>query len=484
MAQAKHPSTRSETKSGDRIPFGEKLIMGGGGLAQMMTDHGIMQLANAVYNMVLGLNPAVISTVFGAVRIWDAITDPLMGSISDNTRSRFGRRRPYLLAGALLCGIGFPLVWCVPTGWSATAIAAYFAAATFLFYTFATVYGVSFQALLTEMTPDYEERTRVTSFVYFFQSIGWLIFPLAFWCAQFDLFGSTMGGMRVITVVMGLLILVLGVTCALKTKERYLSVAGQQEKVPLMRAVRTTFTNRPFLLLIGICIFMQIGNQMVNTLGSYLNMYYVYDGDLKAGAKIGVIMASCNVPLSMLVVAVVGHYFANVEKKKILLVGMALALVGTVSKWFMITPVHPYWQIIPPLIMTPGNACFWMLIASLRADVCDHDELHTGTRSEGMFGSVHTWIMKFSFSIVIGISGFILVWVGFDQGRGGEQSEYTYFLMRFLYSFVPSLSIVIGIVLVALYPLTKGRMREIREELERRRVLPEVDWGGSSGTAS
>lgn len=469
MSENPPQSTPAKAKSPDRVPLGEKTAVAGGGLAQMITDHAVTQLANPVYNMLLGLNPAVISTVFGAVRLWDAITDPLMGSISDNTRSRFGRRRPYLLLGAILCGVCFPLVWFVPASWSGTSLTLYFVIATFVFYTCATVYGVSYQALLTEMTPDYEERTKVTSFVYFFQSIGWIIFPTIFWVAQFDIFPDAMTGMRSIGITIGVMIGVLGIICALKAKERYQHLAEQQEKVPILKSLKTAFRNKPFLVLIGLCIFMQVGHQMVNTLGSYLNMYYIFDGDLKAGAKLGVIMSVLNIPLSMVIVAVVGQRFAHIEKKTILLAGMSLSLIGSISKWFLITPEHPYWQIIPPLIMTPGNACFWMLIASLRADVCDDDELKSGTRSEGIYGSVHTWVMKLSYSIVIALSGIILVAVGFEQSLGGDQSEQTIFLMRFLYAFVPMVSIGIAIALLAAYPLTKERMHEIRIELEKRR---------------
>lgn len=474
--------TTSSPPPPEKVPLKEKLAMGGGGLAQMMTDHAIPNLASQVFNMIMGLNPAVISTVIGAVRIWDAITDPLMGSISDNTRSRFGRRRPYLLIGGILCGISFPLIWFVPVEWKdaifripgiqdpVSRLAVWFTIGTFAFYTFATIYGVSFQALMTEMTPDYEERTKVSSFVYFFSSLGWILFPGIFWLAQRNIFPDAMTGMRTVSVIIGFLIALMGIICSFQTRERYQKLADSQKKTPFLKSIRATLSNRPFLLFIGITLCMFLGFQMVNSLGMYLNFYYVYEGDLKAGSTIALLMALLNVPLSMVVIAVVGQKFAYLEKKHILLGGMIIAAAGSLSSWFFITPDNPWLQIIPPLVMTPGNACFWMLIASVRADICDHDELQTGTRSEGMFSAVHTWAMKASYSIVFASSGFILVWTGFNQELGGSQSENTFFFMRLLFTSVPTLSIMVGMVLVMIYPLNKQRMSEIRLELEGRRT--------------
>lgn len=456
----------------DRVPTREKTAMGFGALGQMMSDHGISQLANQVYNMLLGLNPAIISTVFGVMRLWDAITDPVMGSISDNTRSRFGRRRPYILVGSILCGIIFPLIWFVPETWSHRSMAIYFIVGVLIFYTCSTVFGVAFQALLSEMSPDYRERTKVATFAYFIQSFGWIIFPLVFWVAQFSLFGDAMTGIRILTIGMGLLIMFGGVFAALTAKERYQSIAREQVKVPLLTAMKVSLKNKTFAYFIGFIVFMILGNQLVNTLGVYLNIYYVFGGELKPGAGLQFMLNTIGISLSLIVVACIGKFFSGVEKKNILYFAITMAVTGSLLKWVSVTPANPWLQLIPMLFLVPGNAAFWSLIPSLRADICDDDEERTGTRSEGIYSSVSNWVLKLSFSIVMAISGYILVGVGFHESLGGDQSDRTIFLMRLLYTFVPVVSLLIALWMVRRYPLTRERMDAIRERLEARRSCP------------
>jgi GPH family glycoside/pentoside/hexuronide:cation symporter len=104
----------------DRVPLKNKVLYGSGSFADMTFQWTLIAFALPIFNMELGFSPWVIGLVLGITRIWDAVTDPLMGSISDNTRTRFGRRRPYIFVGAILCGIFFSAIWWVPQGISDT----------------------------------------------------------------------------------------------------------------------------------------------------------------------------------------------------------------------------------------------------------------------------------------------------------------------------------------------------------------------------
>ncbi len=174
---------KSQLKSEDKVHFREKIALGVGGFSNMFGYIGINTVARTAYVMILGLNAAWVGIALTIPRFLDAFIDPLMGKISDNFHSRWGRRRPFIVVGAILMGITFGFIWMVPDAWSPTLKIIYFILMQILFYTFYSVFAVPFKALTYEMTPDYNERNHVMAYVAFFHKAGeflyeWII-PLA-----------------------------------------------------------------------------------------------------------------------------------------------------------------------------------------------------------------------------------------------------------------------------------------------------------------
>mgnify|MGYP001606957988 FL=1 len=145
----------------DQLKAGELSAYGAGIIGYQYPHMSLAQLAMPLFNVGLGLAPAVVGGILMVGRLWDAAINPLMGVISDNTRTRWGRRRPYLFVGAILTGVIYPLVWLAPRGWSETALVTYLLATTLLLYTAFAVYSVPYMALGLELSPDYNDRTRV-----------------------------------------------------------------------------------------------------------------------------------------------------------------------------------------------------------------------------------------------------------------------------------------------------------------------------------
>ena len=136
-----------------------------GSITDVYMTNALNYLAFPIFNMGLGVDPRMLGWALGLPRIWDAISDPLMGNISDNIRTRFGRRRPFILIGAILCAVMFALLWTsAASGWSPTAIGWWFMAMVFLYYTAYTIFAVPWGALGLELTSDYNERTRVQAY--------------------------------------------------------------------------------------------------------------------------------------------------------------------------------------------------------------------------------------------------------------------------------------------------------------------------------
>ena len=179
MAAMKHYKTAPE----DRISLAHKIIYGFGAFVNNLLAAAIGGMA-IVLNLGLGMNPALVGLLGALPRLTDAITDPLMGYISDHTRTRWGRRRPYIFIGAILAGIIYALLWQLPLGMSENYYFWFFLIGSFIFYLAYTVYATPWVALGYELTPDYHERTRLMGVQNFMGQLAYVISPWFLWIMQ------------------------------------------------------------------------------------------------------------------------------------------------------------------------------------------------------------------------------------------------------------------------------------------------------------
>ncbi len=466
---AEAASSGSPAKPQKHVPFGEKVAFGSG----MFVDHfgaiTVKNLANPIYNLALGLNPALIGLVLALNRLWDAFTDPIMGNLSDNSRLKWGRRKPFMLMGGILAGLVFPFVWFCPEGMSVPFTFGYFLVASVIYYTCHTIFGVPHTAVGYEMTPDYDERTRVMTVRAIMGHIAAGITPWIYALTQLDYFDNTMQGMRVVGIGVGFIIIGAAIIPAYFIQERYRKTAQKQTRIGLIDSLKSTFKNRPFVQLVIITVLMNFGVNSVYALGFYVNVYYVHSGDTAAASIIhgwaGTVGTGASV-LAALALTVVSERFS---KKKVLVGCLWLTLITSFSQWFLYTPHLPYLQILVPVLLSPGLAGYWLMINSLKADVVDVDELETGRRREGLYGAASSWIYKLALSLNMIISGLLLTATGFDQSLGGDQSAETITLMRAFFSMLPAVAIVAALYVLSKFELTRERMREIRTQLEQRR---------------
>jgi glycoside/pentoside/hexuronide:cation symporter, GPH family len=189
-------------------PLHEKALWGLGGFGENMANSALTSLVNAIYQVGYGLNPVVIGWVLASSRIFDALTDPWMGNLTDNTRSRWGRRRPYVVVGAIALAVSFAFLWLPPAGLGPRGIAIYLGLAAFLFYLAFTVFIIPYSALGLEMVTDYQARTRLFVFRLIPAFLGSLLVPTLYAAARSDLFGNNeMVGMRYVGILIAAVIL-------------------------------------------------------------------------------------------------------------------------------------------------------------------------------------------------------------------------------------------------------------------------------------
>jgi len=426
------------------------------------------QLASSVYNIILGINPVWVGTMLMIARIFDALLNPVMGMISDNARMRWGRRKPYIAVGSILCAITFPLIWCVPRGLSPTVTMVWFCVTLLLFYLFYTIFCVPYLALQIEMTPDYHERTRVNAYRSLFGALAGVIAVWALRGAQWSGFPDVFIGLRVMGAVLGAFFL-LGLF-SLFAKERYRHLAAKQEKESLVSGFRSTFGNGPFRLLMGLTLVFIIGTYTVQIFMVYVNMYYVCGGSLAQATTLSGWYSTVNLVAVFVMIPPLTAASKRWGKERTLMGCLLIGSVGAIAKWFLFDPRWPYAQLVLPFLFAPVETGFWILVQSMKADVVDWDEHTSGVRREGAYAAISAWVQKFSVALTNSVGGLLLVWIGFEQSLGVNQPVGTITYMRILFSGGPLIAFALGLFLLLRYPLTQERMQQVRTDLEARRA--------------
>jgi GPH family glycoside/pentoside/hexuronide:cation symporter len=471
------PPASSATLPQDRVPFWRKVAYGLGGCVEN-TAVGISQgNLTPVFNIGLGLNPALLGVVTFVWRAWDACADVFFGNLSDNARTRWGRRRPFLVVGAVLTGLTMPLIWWVPPGWSSMLVLAWLTLGGIIFYTCFSFWAMPYYSLQLEMTPDYNERTNITAHRTFAQQFlvlagSWILALAArpFFSTHADHRPDLLNGMRYISVGLALLTIILGMLPGLFVQERYYEKdASRQPKEKLWTGLKQTLTTRPFLYIVLIVFLKTFGFSLVGVMGFYINTYYVCRGDLTLSTEIGGVSGTL-LALSNFFFIPFCNWLANrIGKKAMLYVTVYCGIASVLSMAFFITPAHPWWQLVPPLVLNPIGMGLWLVIPSMQADVADYDELMTHQRREGSFAAVFSWTTKASTALAGGISGVLLVLTGFDATIIGHQPDTVLAHMKFLYIGVPLLFLVATLPAIHGYDLTLERVQDIRRKLEARR---------------
>jgi len=475
---------RAATASADRIPRLQKFAYGVGSLVNNLLGAAIGMMA-IVLNLGLGIDPIVVGTLMALPRFVDALTDPVMGYISDHSRWRWGRRRPYIFFGAIASGIVFALLWQLPAGYSKDFYFWYFLIGANLFYLAYTVYATPWVALGYEMTPDYNERTRLMGVSNFMGQFAWVAVPWFYAFMENDkFFPDSVTGARWLAVYVGIFVAIFGLVPAILCRERMQAIAESEDQTTaggsmwqglgrniadFFRGFVATMKFRPFLLLCGATFLVFNGFMLVSAFSSYVIIYYVYGGDKDLGAQLMGWNGTLSAIATFCVILLTTWLGTHIGKQKTFFIATAISVFGYLLKWFCYSKSNPYLILLPTPFIAFGLGALFTLMGSMVADVCDFDELKSGQRREGMFGAVFWWVVKLGMALALALSGYALNYTGFNVDLGGNQSERTLFLMRLLDVAVPAAASVLAIALVARYPLTEARAREVRAELEHRR---------------
>ncbi len=477
MSEVAHCKTKPE----DRVSLGQKLVYGLGGLVNNLLGAAVGCMA-IVLNLGLGMNPALVGTLMALPRLTDALTDPIMGYVSDNTRSRFGRRRPYIFIGAILSGIIFAMMWQLPSGQSESFYFWYFLIVSIVFYLAYTIYATPWVALGYEMTPDYHERTRVMGFSNWIGQFAWVIAPWFWKIMENDKwFPDSVAGARGLAIMVGAFVAIVGIMPAIFCKERFGSKADKNRKAVVkiaglgkniakfFKGFAITLKSKPFLKLCTATFLVFNGFMLVSAFSSYVIIYYVFGGDSPAGATYMGLFGTVSSISTFCVIPFITWVSSKIGKRKAFIFSTSVSILGYGMKWFCYNPAHPNMLLIPAPFIAFGLGGLFTLMGAMMADVCDVDEMETGERREGMFGSIYWWMVKLGMALAFAISGHLLNATGFNVELGGGQTERTLFLLRVFDITVPMLTSLIAVITICTFKVTEQKAQEVRKILEARR---------------
>ena len=474
-------TTHHDTAASDRIPWVQLIAYGLGGFVPIALFNSVGQLSGLILNVGLGISAIMVGVAQMIPRFWDAITDPLMGHLSDNTRGRWGRRRPYIFFGGIAVSISFVLMWSVPRDWSEMQQFWYFLGTSLVFYTAVTIFEIPHGALGMEMTDDYHERTRLFSAKSFIGNVGAIITPWFYAMANWDLFkgdGDEVDGMRNVAFIAAFLVLLPAFGCAFLCKERHQGQVQQQQRQSLFKSLKQTGSNRTFLILVGIVFATVMGFNVVNGFANYIAVFYLFSGNKEAAAGLLGYNGTLWGITSVVAVFPLVYISKLIGKNKMMTTAILFMGSAQALKIICYNPAYPYLTLIPTVLLAAGMLMFFTLASAMVADVCDEDDLRTGTRNEGAYYSVFWWFLKMGMAVAYLIAGVLIELTGFDQ-TVEIQTEKTLLMLRVFEIGLPIGLCIISMLLIRIYPLTEERAYEVKSKLDARRAQMKAASAGA-----
>ncbi len=469
-------STHHVTAHADRISIFQKAAYSIGSLVNQFQAAAIGSLV-IVLNLGLGMNPALVGLIGAIPRLIDAFSDPLIGYSSDNTRTRYGRRRPWIFFGAISSGILFALMFQLYMGQTESFYFWYFLAIQCLFVIAFACYSIPWIALGYEMTPDYHERTRLQGFSNFFAQIAWLVAPWFFKIMNDKtMFTDIVHGARSLAIIVGVFIVVGGILPAIFNKEMFANLPRPQKEKGYGNILKdlwgncaTSFKCLPFVKLIAVTFLIFNGFMLASAFTLYVIVYYVFGGDWGKGGTLlgwfGTFSSIC----TLCAISLTTWISTKLGKRKTFLITMCIAIVGYALKWVGYNPNQPYLLLIAAPFLAFHLGALFTMVPSMVADVCDLDELQTGTRREGMFSGIYWWIQKLGMAGASVLSGVLLVWTGFNVELGANQTAHALLYMRLFDVGIPIVTSLIAIYIIVTFDISEDKAYGIRTEVERRR---------------
>ncbi len=446
------------------LSVGRKLAYGVGdvGPALVATLQGFF--LNAFLLDVAGLRPASAATIFLIVKLWDSANDPLIGWLSDRTRTRWGRRRPWLLFGAIPFGLAWYLQWQVPD-LTLQGLFWYYLVVALLLDTGITAVNVPYTALTPEIAPDYHERTNLNTYRFSFSILGGTA-ALIVHETLLRSAANLVSGFAISAAVMGGVIIVTNLITFYFTEETFFQEARGSEP-GFLEGFVIAFKNRPFVMVTAVYLLTWLCIQFVQ---ANMQLYVRY----WMGADEQFIFLALALQVSIFISLVIWSKVSErLGKRRVYFLGIGFWIIIEVILFF-IQPGQMTFLFILAILAGVGASVGYLIPWSMLPDVVDLDELHTGLRREGVYYGFFVFLQKLGISLGLAVSNLVFDAAGYinDPDPGPPfpvQPTAVLWALRLFVSLVPVIILLASFPIVYKYPLTAERHAEIRAELKTRR---------------
>lgn len=469
----------SATTPAHKVPFGHKVAFGLGMLANQMFP-AALGIFMVVLVQDMGFPGWMWGVLFFLPRVFDAFTDPIMGFISDNTRSTWGRRKQYVFVGAIVMGISFVAMWQLYRDDGVNYNFVYFLCWSIVFYAGLTLFSIPYVAMGYEMSDDFHERTSIMAVAQWIGQWAWVIAPW-FWVVMYDpkWFPNADTATRTLSIWVGVICMLLAMVPALFLPSR--STKDDTHLVPLtwanfgggMREIlagfKESFGYKPFRKLCFATFLIFNAFNTVAAFSFFIVVYHLFNGDTGAAWIWPTLFGSVGALVTTFaVIPTVAWMSKKMGKKNAFMLSQGISLIGYVLLWFFMVPGKPWMFMFALPFFSFGIGGLFTLMMSMTADVCDLDELATGKRREGIFGAIYWWMVKFGFAIAGLLSGAIMTLVAFTPGVIAQPAGAVDGL-RLFYSGVPIFGTLLAMWIMHDYDLDEARATEVQAELQRRK---------------
>jgi sugar (glycoside-pentoside-hexuronide) transporter len=446
--------------SEERLPLGQVLSYALPASAMSLIMISVAIYLPNYYTDELGVSAGMLSWVFLAGRFWDAVTDPLMGHISDRTRTRWGRRRPYFIVSALPIWVVFYLIWSPSPSLTTSGTFVHLLVCYILLYSFWTVFSIPYVSLGMELTPNYHERTRIFGFRQAFMLAGTAIGMLAPF-AFTKLMNDKAAGYSIMALIFGGISAVLICITFVRVRER--SRGADEGTFSFFAGLKATFSNHAFVVLLLVYLTSYVGGSFIAPLSIFMAKYVIKVEWAMQPVMIAYLTGS------MLSIPIWLRLSRRFGKNRAFSIGMMIGTLGYAASTTYHEGTWIRWVILA-VVVGAANGCTMTLGPAIAADVIDSDELSTGARREGAFMGIWSFADKAAvgLAVFIGMQG--LEYIGYEPNV--DQSEDVIAGMKFLYCVLPALLQLAALLIFQRFPITPELHERIRAELAARRGSP------------
>lgn len=463
-----------------KVPFGQKVAFGLGMLANQMFP-AILGIFMVVLIENLGFPGWMFGVIAFAPRIFDSITDPIMGFISDNTRSRWGRRRQYVLIGGLIMGVAFAFMWQMFAENSVTFNFWYFFLWSIVFYLGLTIFSVPYVAMGYEMSDDFHERTSIMATAQWIGQWAWVIAPW-FWIIMYDpaWFPNAETAVRTLAIWVAIPCAVCAIVPAIFIDSK--STLDRDDYEPLTLAniggslwsifegFKDAFAIKYFRQLCFSTFLIFNSFNTVAALTFFVIVYKLFNGDAAATGVWVVLFGSVGaLCTTFIVIPTVAWMSGKFGKLRTFMIAQGISAIGYLMLYFLFVPGKPWLYLFALPFFSFGIGSLFTIMMSMTADVIDIDEMNTGKRREGIFGAIYWWMVKFGFAIAGGLSGLMITFVGFDAALPTTEQQAAVDGLHAFFCFFPLLGTVGAMLIMRSYDLTEEKANEVRAAIEARK---------------